>query len=345
VSLMGRGSSGGVSDRLANWAVAEQAAGRGIDLASSRAAVARHNYDSVYGRWANKQGDTRKQVMAEYRDAVAERDRVARDYARQIGTPNEAAAAGRMQAAQRRYDDALRAYRSLSEEHGAHVAGELAKREVSILGDRRPSGADDFERAPTRVYDRTPQPGDDAPTGRYRAAAPAGDVSDEAPTGQYRAPGASGQNGDNGGDPLAPSNKFDTNGSTGDMGPKTVNTGGGTIDTNSPEAQAARIQRDRPAPRLQPGPIAPVRIPRDDEVFRVNTVNGRVDMTAGEYRRRYQEARKWVSEQMTAHHWTGAGDGRNVSLDIPALQKRAAEMFGLDLHWQRVNNPIVNGKV
>ena len=345
VSLMGRGSSGGVSDRLANWAVAEQAAGRGIDLASSRAAVARQNYDSVYGRWANKQGDTRKQVMAEYRDAVAERDRVARDYARQIGTPNEAAAAGRMQAAQRRYDDALRAYRSLSEEHGAHVAGELAKREVSILGDRRPSGADDFERAPTRVYDRTPQPGDDAPTGRYRAAAPAGDVSDEAPTGQYRAPGASGQKGDNGGDPLAPSNKFDTNGSTGDMGPKTVNTGGGTIDTNSPEAQAARIQRDRPAPRLQPGPIAPVRIPRDDEVFRVNTVNGRVDMTAGEYRRRYQEARKWVSEQMTAHHWTGAGDGRNVSLDIPALQKRAAEMFGLDLHWQRVNNPIVNGKV
>jgi len=48
---------------------------------------------------------------------------------------------------------------------------------------------------------------------------------------------------------------------------------------------------------------------------------------------------------MTAHHWSGAGDGCNLSLDIPALQKRAAEMFGLDLHWQRVSNPIVNGKL
>jgi hypothetical protein len=147
----------------------------------------------------------------------------------------------------------------------------------------------------------------------------------------------------------------DTNGATVNTGPQTVNTGGPTVtggntvntggqtvDTKSPAEQARRAQQDRNQ-RLEAHPIAPVRIPRDDEVFRVNTVNGSVEMTASEYRSRYRQAQRWVSEQMTAHHWGGAASGQSVN--IPSLQQRAAEMFGLDRHWQRVGNPIINGKL
>jgi hypothetical protein len=66
-------------------------------------------------------------------------------------------------------------------------------------------------------------------------------------------------------------------------------------------------------------------------------------MSAGEYRKRYQLARKWVSDQMVAHRWGGAGNGQSV--DHQELQRRAAELFGLDRHWQRAGNPIIHRKL
>ncbi|HEU0202367.1 MAG TPA: hypothetical protein VFR86_18295 [Burkholderiaceae bacterium] len=300
-TAMGRGTSLQVSERVAKWAVAEQAAGRGIDLASPRAALADFNYSSVYGLRKNFEGMTRRQVLNELHEASQELALREAAYQQQKNTPGKDTALAEWGAALRRHQDAMHAYQSLSEEHGAHVAGRMAEVEAEQLTDPKKSpGA--FANAPTQVFDGTRRPATpadlaieaaaerdsarpqqsihNAPTAPHRAVEPAaGESIHDAPTARHRAV----------------------------------------------EAAAGESVHDAPTGRN-----------RAVEPAAAESVHDR------EYQRRYEQARRWVSDQMIGQSMSANG---GASLNIAALQERAAALFGLDRHWPKHagSPPSANG--
>ena len=60
-------------------------------------------------------------------------------------------------------------------------------------------------------------------------------------------------------------------------------------------------------------------------------------MTAGEYRRRWNAAKKWLGEENRK-----LDQGRGVP-PPKELIKKAQEKFGLDDNWQYVSNPYIYG--
>ena len=123
----------------------------------------------------------------------------------------------------------------------------------------------------------------------------------------------------------------------------TVRQGPQTVDTSSPgsssESGSESVGTGQPATPVR---IAPVSRPADSDMVNVNTSGGTKQMTAGEYRQRYEQARQWVSEQLHQHHWRGPV--QSGPPDHGELYRQAADKFGLDRNWNSVTNPIIYGK-
>ena len=86
-----------------------------------------------------------------------------------------------------------------------------------------------------------------------------------------------------------------------------------------------------------------LKLPEDHEIVTINTSNGPKKMTAGQYRARYRDAEKWVSEQAQAYQNQRGHTGAKEP-DWGELYRQAADKFGLDRNWHNVTNPIIHGK-
>ena len=113
-----------------------------------------------------------------------------------------------------------------------------------------------------------------------------------------------------------------------------------TVDTDSPKGRSGSSggSAHKPGEVMTPRPVEPApRLP-DQQKINVKTAKGAVEMTVGDYRKRWQDARKWLSEE-------GSKVDRPKGADYPPeLIKQAQEKFGLDKNWLFVNNPYIYGK-
>lgn len=123
-----------------------------------------------------------------------------------------------------------------------------------------------------------------------------------------------------------------------DSTPAVKRPGGDTVDTSSPKGGAPR-NGPVAGEVLTPRPIEPTpRIP-DAQQISIRTAKGPAKMTVGEYRRRWQAARQWLSQE---HVKTNAR--KNVP-ESAELIKQAQQKFGLDDGWLHVGNPYIYGKL
>ena len=137
--------------------------------------------------------------------------------------------------------------------------------------------------------------------------------------------------------PVAPPRRPDR-GHPLDSPPPVKRPGGDTQDTSSPKAKPA-AGRSGPGEVMTPKPIEPVpRIP-DEQQVSIRTPKGPAKMTVGEYRKRWQAARQWLSQEH------GKANARKNAPESPELIKQAQEKFGLDDRWLSVGNPYIYGKL
>jgi hypothetical protein len=123
-----------------------------------------------------------------------------------------------------------------------------------------------------------------------------------------------------------------------DSTPQVKRPGGDTVDSSSPKGNAS-AGRSVPGEVITPRPIEPVpRIP-DEQQVSIRTPKGPAKMTAGEYRKRWQAARQWLSQEH------GKTNAQKNAPESRALIKQAQEKFGLDDGWLSVGNPYIYGKL
>lgn len=113
--------------------------------------------------------------------------------------------------------------------------------------------------------------------------------------------------------------------------------GGDTQDTNPPKAGSGG--NGEKGGTLTGHPVEPVpRVP-DNQKISIKTPKGGEEMTVGEYRKRWNDARKWLAEENFKL-------GQTKGAPPPEkLTKEAQTKFGLDDGWQSIANPYIYGKL